>query len=158
MVPHNARGFESWVVLNSLVKEITELKISKNASARGLILLSIRCGVEIVDTSKVTHYVEFTCSKSHLRASLEKFGREYGLQPKLLKREIQLSLNNKTNFADLRDIWEPCFKLDVLCLAFIYARDSMEMQNISCFGIEDCLTEASRGWKCSGTYNKDREI
>ena len=26
------------------------------------------------------------------------------------------------------------------------------------FGIKDCLTEASVGWKCFGTYNKVREI
>ena len=34
----------------------------------------------------------------------------------------------------------------------------MEMQNMSGFGIKDCLTEASLGWKCFGTYNKDREF
>ena len=26
------------------------------------------------------------------------------------------------------------------------------------FGTEYCLTEASLGWKCFGTYNKDREF
>ena len=26
LVPHNASGFDSWVVLNSLVKDLTELK------------------------------------------------------------------------------------------------------------------------------------
>ena len=35
LVAHNSSGFDSWVVLNSLVKEITELKIIK--TARGLI-------------------------------------------------------------------------------------------------------------------------
>ena len=34
----------------------------------------------------------------------------------------------------------------------------MEMQKMSDFGIKDCLTEASLGWKCFGTYNKDREF
>ena len=32
------------------------------------------------------------------------------------------------------------------------------MQNVSGLGITDCLTEASIGWKCFGTYNKDREL
>ena len=32
------------------------------------------------------------------------------------------------------------------------------MQNMSGFSIRDCLTEASLGWKCFGTYNKDREF
>ena len=75
LVPHNARGFDSWVVLKSSVKEITEIKIIKTASARGLIPLAIRCGVEIVNTSEVPHYVNFTFSKSHLRGPLEKIGR-----------------------------------------------------------------------------------
>ena len=35
LVANNSNGFDSWVVLNSLVKEITELKIMK--TARGLI-------------------------------------------------------------------------------------------------------------------------
>ena len=34
----------------------------------------------------------------------------------------------------------------------------MEMQKLTGFGIKDCLTEASLGWKCFGTYNKDREF
>ena len=34
----------------------------------------------------------------------------------------------------------------------------MEMQKMSGFGIKDCLTEASLGWKYFGTYNKDREF
>ena len=34
----------------------------------------------------------------------------------------------------------------------------MEMQKMCGFGIKDCLTEASLGWKCFGTYNKDRDF
>ena len=156
LVAHNSSGFDSWVVLNSLIKDITELKIIK--TARGLISLSFRCGVKIVNTCEVPQYVKFTCSKSHIKGSLEKIGREYNLQPELLKGEIEHSVINKNNFVELSHIWEPYLKLDVLCLAFIYARHSMEMQKMSGFGIKDCLTEASLGWKCFGTYNKDREF
>ena len=46
----------------------------------------------------------------------------------------------------------------MLCLAFIYARHSMEMQKMSGSGNKDCLTEASLGWKGFGTYNRDREF
>ena len=70
LVAHNSSGFDGWVVLNSLVKEITELKIIK--TARGLISLSFRCGVKIVNTVEVPQYVKFTCSKSHIKGSLEK--------------------------------------------------------------------------------------
>ena len=88
----------------------------------------------------------------------EKIGKEYGLQPGLLKGEIEHSVIIKNNFAELRHIWEPYLISDVLCLAFIYARHSMEMQKMTGFGIKDCLTEASLGWKCFGTYNKNREF
>ena len=70
LVAHNSSGFDSWVVLNSLVKEITDLKIIK--TTRGLISLSFRCGVKIVNTCEVPRYVKFTCSKSHIKGSLEK--------------------------------------------------------------------------------------
>ena len=154
LVAHNSSGFDSWVVLNSLVKDITDLKIIK--TSRGLISLSFRCGVKIVNTCEVPQYVKFTCSKSHIKGSLEKIGREYNLQPELLKGEMDHSIVNKNNFAELKHIWEPYLISDVLCLAFIYARHSMEMQKMTGFGIKDCLTEASLGWKCFGTYNKDR--
>ena len=156
LVAHNSSGFDSWVVLNSLIKEITDLKIIK--TARGLISLSFRCGVKIVNSVEVHQYVKFTCSKSHIKGSLEKIGKEYGLQPKLLKGEMDHSIINKNNFVKLRHIWEPYLITDVLCLAFIYARHSMEMQKMTGFGIKDCLTEASLGWKCFGTYNKNREF
>ena len=156
LVAHNSSGFDSWVVLNSLIKDITDLKIIK--TARGLISLSFRCGFKIVNTVEVPQYVKFTCTKSHIKGSLEKIGREYNLQPELLKGEIEHSVINKNNFTKLRHIWEPYLISDVLCLAYIYARHSMEMQKMSGFGIKDCLTEASLGWKCFGTYNKDREF
>ena len=103
LVAHNSSGFDSWVVLNSLVKEITNLKIIK--TARGLILLSFRCGVKIVNTCEVPQYVKFTCSKSHIKGSLNKIGKEYGLQPELLKGEIEHTVINKNNFVELRHIF-----------------------------------------------------
>ena len=156
LVAHNSSGFDSWVVLNSLVKEITELKIEK--TAKGLISLTFRCAVKIVNTVEVPQYVKFTSTKYHIKGPLEKIGREYRLQPELPKREIELSVIIKSNFADLGHIWEPYLNLHVFCLAFIYARHSMEMQNMSGFGVEDCLTEASLRRKSLGTYKKDREF
>ena len=119
LVAHSGSGFDSWVVLNSLTRNITDLKIIK--TARGLISLSFRCGVKIVNTVEVPQYVKFTCSKSHIKGSLNKIGKEYGLQPELLKGEIEHSVINKNNFVELRHIWEPYLISDVLCLAFIYA-------------------------------------
>ena len=46
----------------------------------------------------------------------------------------------------------------MLCLAFIFARRSMEMQNMSGHDIKECLTEASLGWKCFRKKYKDLEF
>ena len=119
MVAHNSSGFDSRVVLIFLVKEITELEILK--SARGMISLSFRCGVKIVNTCEVPQYGKFTCTPSQIKASLEKIGREHGLQPELIKQEIEHSVTSKSNSADLRHILEPYLRLDVFCLIFIYA-------------------------------------
>ena len=123
-----------------------------------MLSLSFRCGVKIVNTVEVPLYVKITCTKCHIEGSLEKINREYGLQHEILKGEIEQTDINKSNFADLRHIWEPCLRLDVLYLAFINARHSMEMQKMSGFGIRDCLTEASLGWICFETSNRDREF
>ena len=88
--------------------------------------------------------------KTHIMGSLEKNSREHGLQSELLKEEIEHSVLNGSKFADLRSILEPYLKLDVLCLAFLHARHSLEMQKVSGIGIKDCLTEASLGWKRFG--------
>ena len=100
--------------------------------------MSFRCGVEMVNTCEVPQSVNFSCTKSHIKGSLEKIGREYGFQPELPEREIELSVIKKSDFADLRHFWEPYIRLDVFCLAFIFAINSMEMQNKSGFGFKDC--------------------
>ena len=89
MVAHIASGFESWIVLKDLVKERTDLKLIK--TARGLISLSFRCGVKIIITVEVPEHLKLTFGKSHIKSSLEKVGREKGLQPELLRGEIEHS-------------------------------------------------------------------
>ena len=98
------------------------------------------------------------CLNSHIKGFLEKIGKEYSFQPELLKGEMEDSVVKKSIFAESGHIWEPYLKLDVLCLAFVYCRHSMEMQKMSGFGVKDCLSEAILGWKCFGRYNKDREF
>ena len=62
-VAQYASGFDTWVVLKSLVNEITELKLVK--TARGLISLSFKCGFKLINTVEVPQYVKFTCTKSY---------------------------------------------------------------------------------------------
>ena len=90
LIAHKSLGFDSWVVLNSLLKDITDLKIIK--TVRRLISLSFRSGVKIVNTCEGPQNVMFTCRKSHIKGSSENIGQEYGLQLQLLKREIEHSV------------------------------------------------------------------
>ena len=73
-------------------------------------------------------YVKFTCTKSEMKGPTEKIGRGYGLQPEPFRGEIEHTVINKSIFADSGIIWEPYLRLDVLCLAFIFAIHSVEMQ------------------------------
>ena len=88
--------------MNSLVEEISELKSIK--TARGLISLSFRCGVKIVNNVEVPQYVKSTWSKISQKRFFRKNRREYGLQPELLKGEIEHSVIDRSNFANLRHI------------------------------------------------------
>ena len=56
-----------------------------------MISSSFRCGFKLVNTFEVPQYVKFTCTKSPVKGSLEKIGKEYdsGLQPELLKGEFK---------------------------------------------------------------------
>ena len=91
-----------------MYKETTDLKLL--STARGLTSLPFRCSVEIVNIVEVPQYVKFTGARSHISGSLDKIGREYGLQPELLKVEINHSEITKQNYKELSDVWEPYLK------------------------------------------------
>ena len=148
LLAHNSSSFGSWAILNSFDKEITDLK--KIEPARGLMSLSICCGVKIVNIVEVPECVKFTCTRLHLSGFLDKIGGEYGLQPQLLKGETNHSEITKHNYNDLRDVWKPYITSDLLCLGLVYARHAMEMQKLTEIGIKESLTEADLGWKCFG--------
>ena len=96
-----------------------------------MISLSVRCGVRIANTVELPQYVIFKGTKSQIKDSLDKIAREYNLQPEPLKREINHSDITKKIYNELRRILKPYLNSDTLCLGFIYARHSMETQEMS---------------------------
>ena len=54
---------------------------------------------------------------------------------------------------DKRNEWLPYLRRDVLSLAFINARYSINMESITNFGMKNCLSLPSVGWK---NYNSKR--
>ena len=130
LLAHNGSGFDSWVVLNSLDKETKDLEEKKNC-ARRLISLSFRCSVKINKTVEVPQNVKFTCTRLHISVSLKRIGREYGWQPEFSNGEISHSENTKYEYNELRHIWEPYLQSDVLYLAIVFARQTLEMQKMT---------------------------
>ena len=105
LVVHNTSGSDSWVMLNSMDREMIDSK--KIITARGLISLTFRCGVKVVISVEVPQSVKFTCTRSHISGPLDSIGSECGLQPELLKAELSHSKITKYIYNELRHIWGP---------------------------------------------------
>ena len=156
LVAHNASDFDSWVVLNSLVKEITELKILKIVGD----WFHYRFGVVFKHLIQLKY---LSSSILHVQNLIvedlwKKLLENTGFILNFSKEKSEHSVVDKSNFAYLRAIWESYLKLDVLRLALKYGRHSTEMQHKSGFGIKNCLTEASLRWKCFAKNNKERKF
>ena len=89
----------------------------------------------------------FNCSANHMKCSLKKLGGTYKLQSSLLKQEIYHTEIYEDTWEAEREIWEPYFRMDILSVAFVYAQYSMNMENTKGFGMKDCLSLPSLGWK-----------
>ena len=123
-------------------------------TSRGIIELQKNAG----KINQTPQYIKLVCSKSHISGSLSKIGREYGVQPDLLKSEMTHGVVTMKNYKELEHIWVPYLELDCLSLAFVYARHVMEMRNITGVSLKQCLTEAALGWSTLGRYIKDKEL
>ena len=132
------------------------IKISR--IARGLYSLSFSCGDKIAITIEIPMYVKYTCSRSYISASLDKIGKEYGLQPQLLKRETNHLEISKNKYNTLKRIWEPYLKLEVFFLGVVYARHDLEMQRMTTIGVKETFAEPSFGWNCFRLWNDFREV
>ena len=124
-------------------------------TGKGIISLKIHNGnVDIKNGSKgKPQYITFVCSMNHLSSSLKKLGETFGLQKELLKQEMNHTEIYEDTWMDKKDEWLPYLKMDVLSLAFIYARYSMNMDSLTGFGMKNCLSLPSLGWKY---YNSKR--
>ena len=154
MIAHNGSGFDSYIILNNLPEWCSIVNMIK--TGKGIISLKIHNGnVDIKNGSKgKPQYITFVCSMNHLSSSLRKLGETFGLQKELLKQEMNHTEIYEDTWEDKRDEWLPYLKMDVLSLAFIYARYTMNMDSLTEFGMKNCLSLPSLGWKY---YNSLRE-
>ena len=80
-----ATVFDNYIVLNSLPKSYTSIKIIK--TSRGLIKWSFKAGSAYEDDREIPKYMKFVCSKCHISSSLKDNQKEYNIQPQLSKGE-----------------------------------------------------------------------
>ena len=147
MIAHNGSGFDAWIILYNLPDWCSIASMIK--TGKGIINLKILNGfVGGKNGSKgKPQYITFVCSMNHLSSSLKKLGETFGLQKELLKQEMNHTEIYEDTWWDKMNEWLPYLKMDVLSLAFIYARYSMNMDSITGFGMKNCLSLPSLGWK-----------
>ena len=153
LIAHNSSGFDSYIILNNLLKN-TALSSKIVKTDRGIIKLQFNSG----KINQTPQYIKIVCSKSHISGSLSEIGKEYRVQPQLLKSEMDHTKVTMDNYEELENIWVPYLELDCLSLALVYARHSMEMKKISGVSVKECLTEAALGWSAFGKYIKDKTL
>ena len=93
---------------------------------------------------------------THFNYSLKKLGNTFKLQKELLKTETNHDEVDGDNYKDEKHEWLHYVKNDVLCTAFSYARYSKAMEEITRFGMKDCLYLPCLGWKNFNSLRTDK--
>ena len=78
---------------------------------------------------------------------MKKLAKTFRLQKELLKTEENHDEVDGNNYKDKKDEWLPYVKNDILCTAFSYVRYRKAMEEITGFGMKDCLSLPGLGWR-----------
>ena len=127
IIGHNASGFDNSIVLNSLPKEFFP---QIRHTSRGILKLSIRVGTIYENDREIPQYMKFVCSKVHIAGSLRKIQKESGIQPQLLKCELDHNVT-LSNYKELESVWKPYLINDVLGLGELVAKQGNKIQKIT---------------------------
>ena len=115
-----------------------------NLIKNGAGIVSLKLFDGYVDhNEKVLQNVLFRCGKLHIKSSLRKIGVSYKLQSLLLKHEIEHDEIYEDTWEAKEDEWLPYVKIDVLSIAFCWARYTMGMEGLTNFGMKNSLTSPS---------------
>ena len=68
LVGHNASGFDSYFVINSLPSSSNCMR--KVKTSRGMIKLSFKAGTKFENDKEIPRYMKLVCSKCHISGSL----------------------------------------------------------------------------------------
>ena len=82
-----------------------------------------------------------------LKYSLKKLGQTFILSQKILKTEMNQDEVYSDTWKNKKSEWLDCVKNDIICTAFSYAPYTKAMEEITQFGMKDCLSVPGLGWK-----------
>ena len=94
--------------------------------------------------------MKFVCSKVHISGSLRKIQKEYGIQPQLLKTEMEHSDITLSNYIEKERFWKPYLINDVLGLGMLIAKHANKIQKITGVSFKTSLTQSSLSWSTLG--------
>ena len=93
----------------------------------------------------------------HIKDSLKNIGKSYKVQPCLLKQGLEHDEIFEDNWEEKENQWLPYLKNDVLSTAFSYARHSRRMEELTGFGMENCLTLPSLANKYFNSLREEND-
>ena len=96
---------------------------------------------------QIPQYLIFRSGMPHLYYSLKKLGKTSKLQKEFLETETDHDKIVENNCREKKSELLPYVKNDVLCTAFSYARYTKAMEEITGFGMKNCLSLPGLGWK-----------
>ena len=150
LIAHNASGFDNVIVLNSLPKTYFPKIIH---TSRGILKLSFRVGTIYDNNNKeIPQYMKFVCSKVHISGSLRTIQKDYGIQPQLLKTEMEHSVITLSNYIEKERFWKPYLINDVLGLGMLVPKHANKIQKITGVSFKTSLTQSSLSWSTLGKY------
>ena len=106
---------------------------------------------------QVPQYLQFRCGMTHSIYSLEKLGNTFKIQKELLKTEMNHDEVDGNNNRGKKDEWLEYVKNDVLCTAFSYARYTEAMDEITRFGMKNCLCPPGLVWKSFNSLEREED-
>ena len=163
LTAHNSVRFDKWVVLQKLnpsVNDEADVIIDSCRKKRfaktsgGILSMKIFNGY----VGKVAEKVTSNLSYRQLKRKLMDIVKMLRFQNALLKDFRDHSSIEKDTWKSYKYLLDPYLRLDVLSKAFLYGRYSDKIYDIGKFGMKNCLTLTSLGWKLTVFLGQDEII
>ena len=128
------------MLLNKLPQWRTVVSLNKNGS--GVVSLKIVNGY-VDQNQKIPHCLKFRCGLLDFKDFSKNISKSYKIQESSLKKELEHDEYYEDKWEEKENEWLPYPKNDVLSTAFACARYAEGMEDLTGFGMKNCLTLTS---------------